>query len=246
MAEYRTERFTNDPAGLREKDSFSQRMADDGWRISSESVEPGHMKGGQACCLASCCLPLGFAAGRTSGSLVVTFTRNTESKSNGQRFNKPATRSVAGEIGWALGRAFAPSNNNDSRGPASNRPEAKTSRQNYCDCCDIEFDRVLSTCPYCKRPIPNLGLSSWAAPNESHESGKPSPNSVPAATKAKLESDNPTHGAIREERLIYCGSCGQSLTGDSVFCRYCGKEITRTVNPGHPPTPPPSQGGNPS
>jgi hypothetical protein len=42
-----------------------------GWRIVGETIEPGHMKGDEACCLAMICLPLGFAAGRTEDVVTV-------------------------------------------------------------------------------------------------------------------------------------------------------------------------------
>ena len=73
--EYQTVKFTNDGIGLSEKDRFTREMVTRGWHIVSEQVEQGHMQGGQACCLASICLPLGLAAGRTPGNIIVTFGR---------------------------------------------------------------------------------------------------------------------------------------------------------------------------
>jgi len=54
-------------------------LATRGWTVASETVEPGHMRGGQACCLASICLPLGFAAGRTPNITIVSLERESES-----------------------------------------------------------------------------------------------------------------------------------------------------------------------
>jgi hypothetical protein len=42
-----------------------------GWRVVSESVQSGHVRGEQACCLALICLPLGFAADRTPDIVTV-------------------------------------------------------------------------------------------------------------------------------------------------------------------------------
>jgi len=74
--EYKSLKFENSPAGIRSKNVSAAQLASDGWRIMSEQIDPGHIKGGQACCLATICLPLGFAAGRTTGSILVTFGRD--------------------------------------------------------------------------------------------------------------------------------------------------------------------------
>ena len=75
--EYKTLKFRNDSAGLREKDITLARWAAAGWRITAETIEQGYMKGGEACCLAStCCLPMGFLAGRTAGFIVVSLVRD--------------------------------------------------------------------------------------------------------------------------------------------------------------------------
>ena len=41
-----------------------------------ETIEQGHMKGEEACCLAAICLPLAFTAGRTPNVVVVTMSRD--------------------------------------------------------------------------------------------------------------------------------------------------------------------------
>jgi ribosomal protein L40E len=73
--QYHTVRFENDDSGLAEKNAYTARMARDGWRISSEAIEGGHMKGEEACCGALICLPFAFLAGRTPGFIVVTYAR---------------------------------------------------------------------------------------------------------------------------------------------------------------------------
>jgi|SRR5579863_2083998 len=74
--EYHTAQFKNDSGGIAEKNSYTRRMASQGWRIASEVIEQGHFKGGQACCLSTmCCLPAGFLAGRTAAIVTVTFVR---------------------------------------------------------------------------------------------------------------------------------------------------------------------------
>jgi hypothetical protein len=73
--EYITARFFNDNNGIKERHLYLSKMAAQGWRVVSESIDPSHMRGGQACCLASICLPLGFLAGRTTGTINMTLTR---------------------------------------------------------------------------------------------------------------------------------------------------------------------------
>jgi len=76
MPEYYTVQFPNDSEGVRAKNAVTAEWAALGWRIASEVVEQGHIKGGQACCGASICLPLAFLAGRTPGIINVTFVRD--------------------------------------------------------------------------------------------------------------------------------------------------------------------------
>ena len=73
--EYHTVRFSNDGSGIAQKNTYTGQMAAQGWRIASESIEPGHFKGGDACCLFVICMPLAFLAGRTPGTVVITFSR---------------------------------------------------------------------------------------------------------------------------------------------------------------------------
>ena len=75
--EYKTLKFENSQAGIKAKNKSAEQLAADGWRIVSEQIDPGHMKGEQACCLATICLPLGFAAGRTTGTIMVTLGRDS-------------------------------------------------------------------------------------------------------------------------------------------------------------------------
>ena len=68
-------RFENTPEGLREKDAVTRQLAAQGYRIISEQIEQGHIKGGEQCCGALICLPLIFLAGRTPGNIIVTYGR---------------------------------------------------------------------------------------------------------------------------------------------------------------------------
>jgi hypothetical protein len=67
--EYITQKFENTPAGLRQKDAYTKQLAAQGYRITSEQIEQGHVKGGEQCCKALICLPLIFLAGRSPVSL---------------------------------------------------------------------------------------------------------------------------------------------------------------------------------
>lgn len=73
--EYLTERFENTRAGISKKDAYSRHLADQGYRIISEQVEKGHIKGHEQCCGACVCLPAIFLAGRTPGVITVTYGR---------------------------------------------------------------------------------------------------------------------------------------------------------------------------
>jgi uncharacterized protein YgiM (DUF1202 family) len=73
--EVQTLQFSNTAAGQAQKNQTIAAYLRDGWQILSETVTSGHMKGEQACCLAMICLPLGFAAGRSSGVISVTMQR---------------------------------------------------------------------------------------------------------------------------------------------------------------------------
>ncbi|MBI1750609.1 MAG: zinc ribbon domain-containing protein [Acidobacteria bacterium] len=75
--EYITESFENTRSGLRKKDEFTRQLAKQGYRIISEQIEPGHIKGSEQCCWALVCLPGIFLAGRTPGKIVVTYGRES-------------------------------------------------------------------------------------------------------------------------------------------------------------------------
>jgi len=75
--EYLTEKFDNTTEGIKAKDTRTRQLAFRGYRIVSEQIEPGHVKGNEQCCGALICLPLIFAAGRTPGTILVTYGRET-------------------------------------------------------------------------------------------------------------------------------------------------------------------------
>lgn len=107
--EYKTLTFSNTRTGLKEKDISLAALSSQGWRIVNESISSGQMKGGQACCLASLCLPMGFLAGRTPGSIVVSLARDSaESPVNDFAVETPpsraAERTLGAKIGYKLGR----------------------------------------------------------------------------------------------------------------------------------------------
>jgi hypothetical protein len=65
-------RFPVNAEGQRRKTSAINFLLGRDWRVVGETIEPGHMKGDEACCLAMICLPLGFAAGRTDDIVAVS------------------------------------------------------------------------------------------------------------------------------------------------------------------------------
>jgi len=75
--EYKTVQFTNDADGIARRQIYLNQISSHGWKVVSESIEQGHMSGGQACCLASICLPLGFLAQRTASVVNITLARET-------------------------------------------------------------------------------------------------------------------------------------------------------------------------
>lgn len=76
--QYETVKFLNNPKGITDKNRISREMVAQGWHISSETIEPGHIIGAEVCCGATICLPLAALAGRTPGYIVVTYARDTE------------------------------------------------------------------------------------------------------------------------------------------------------------------------
>jgi hypothetical protein len=86
--EYFTARFENTYEGLRQKDGYTRQVASQGYRIISEQIEQGH-KGREQCCWALTCLPGIFLAGRTPGTIVVTYGREAFSE---QTQNIPKVR----------------------------------------------------------------------------------------------------------------------------------------------------------
>ena len=110
-SEYKTLKFPNHQEGLRQKDESLRQLAANGWHVLSESIEPGHIKGGEACCLASsCCLPMGFLARRTPGNIVVTLAREAVFPSSADTQSplvlQDAVQGVRRGIGFLLGRLF--------------------------------------------------------------------------------------------------------------------------------------------
>jgi hypothetical protein len=76
VKQFETLRFPTDPMGQRERNDCLSYLTQHGWRILGETIEQGHMKGGDACCLAMICLPMGFAAGRTPNVTMVNIERD--------------------------------------------------------------------------------------------------------------------------------------------------------------------------
>lgn len=76
LKQFETLRFTADAKGQSDKNSVLTYLTQRGWQITSETIEQGHFKGDEACCLALICLPLGFAAGRTPNVAVVNIQRD--------------------------------------------------------------------------------------------------------------------------------------------------------------------------
>lgn len=72
MPELRTLQYPNTSDGQKQKLRDLQAHVSRGWKIVSETITPGHIKGTEACCLAAICLPLGFIAGRDPGTINVT------------------------------------------------------------------------------------------------------------------------------------------------------------------------------
>ncbi len=74
--EYRTLLFPNTAAGQEEKVKTINALSKEGWKVVSETITPGKFKGEKACCLAIICLPFGFCAGSTEGTINVTLERD--------------------------------------------------------------------------------------------------------------------------------------------------------------------------
>lgn len=75
VKEYRTLSYPNTNAGQANKVREINILSKDGWNVTSETITQGKMKGKKACCLATICLPFGFCAGSTEGTINVTIER---------------------------------------------------------------------------------------------------------------------------------------------------------------------------
>jgi len=97
--EYKTKKYINNHNGISQKNQDALRLSKEGWKIDSESIEPGKFKGGKACCLATICLPLGAAAGSTEGFVVVSYSkRGTGDKIEEHSFGYKKCPACAEEI----------------------------------------------------------------------------------------------------------------------------------------------------
>jgi hypothetical protein len=77
VKEYRNLRFPNTRAGQSQKIAAIKKLANQGWVVTSETIESGKFKGGNACCLFVVCPPLAFCAGSTNGFINVVLERET-------------------------------------------------------------------------------------------------------------------------------------------------------------------------
>jgi hypothetical protein len=73
--EFVTLQFKDTTEGQSLKVEVLKEYSRAGWRVVSESVTSGQFRGGQACCLALICVPLGFLAGNDPGTINVTLER---------------------------------------------------------------------------------------------------------------------------------------------------------------------------
>jgi hypothetical protein len=62
-------------------DGYTRHVAAHGYRIVSEQIEQGHIKGNEQCCYALICLPAIFLAGRTPGRIIVNYGREPKDES---------------------------------------------------------------------------------------------------------------------------------------------------------------------
>ena len=72
MAEVKTLNFPNTPAGQKQKNETLVRELSNGWKIVSENVTPGGLRGNRACCFFIICMPCAFLAGNKDGTISVT------------------------------------------------------------------------------------------------------------------------------------------------------------------------------
>jgi hypothetical protein len=77
MREFHTLEFPATPDGQREKVRELREWTTKGWKIVSETIEPGKYEGCAGCCLFSICMPLVFLTPKTPGTIHVTLERDT-------------------------------------------------------------------------------------------------------------------------------------------------------------------------
>jgi hypothetical protein len=74
--EFMNLQFPNNAEGQTEKLKALHTYCSEEWKVVSEIIIPGQVKGGDACCLALICLPLIFFAGKTDGYINLTLERD--------------------------------------------------------------------------------------------------------------------------------------------------------------------------
>ncbi|MFA6145940.1 MAG: hypothetical protein WC697_01230 [Patescibacteria group bacterium] len=75
MKQYRHLYFPNNNKGQIEKIKTLEEESKKGWRVTSETISPGHFQGDKACCFFLIFAPCAFFAGSTNGQINVTIER---------------------------------------------------------------------------------------------------------------------------------------------------------------------------
>jgi hypothetical protein len=247
VAEYHTVKFTNDAEGIRNKNEFTGQMAAEGWRIASELIEQGHIKGGEACCGALICLPFGFLAGRTPSVITVTFVRETTELA--------AIKSVqtwAGKIFCAACGQELPQEAKFCVQCGAPNPTAtaivrtiSSGRNNKCLWCGARVGEGITYCFECRagRTPPNAAVArapqggkttSYYVVRQSEQYG---PYSFADLQRYLREGNLAPSDMVRSEGMeqltpvlqilgkMLCTACGQQVPQESAFCTGCGARV---------------------
>lgn len=200
VRQYETLRFVSDSGGQNRKVRTLNILGQHGWRVVGETVEPGHMKGGEACCLATLCLPLGLAAGRTPNVTIVSIERESSD-----------------DPGWGA----------SVRDGHEHRMIAFDDNRLFCELCGEqrpEWAGQGELQEYAKRD-PGMTVGQFwndDAPQPEPTASNTENSAVPPPVKQVVQTEE---DEMERGERITCPACRSLIPAAATICRYCRTKI---------------------